>query len=322
MSFGDIIGPPGGSSYRSYLFDEILPENWDEAYFVEKRDPKGRTIYVANGTMAIIQQRFGGIIAGLRWAMPHAHCGAGRSIATNAAAHRGNRYFFLMDMRAAYQSTPLEGMARELTMIMAFNGKPYLNQLKGYDHGLARCREWLKHWCFLPNGGLITGANAAPGLFNLYASCRLDDHLDGWLADQGITYTRYMDDLTFSARRPITRNQRRHIREVLAEAGFEESHHKTKVGLDITKGPIEITGVMIDADGRIFPSKRKRTRATGMIAAALAGKVSLSVAHGHVGACYQALEGDRESRMTHPSIAQVRNDQLWLLIRRTYRSDG
>lgn len=322
MSFGDKIAPSGGGSYSSYFFSDLLPENAGDAFFTEGADKTGRTIYKPNKTMRQVQASFKAFLDGLRYAMPYAHNILGRSTATNATAHRGNRHFFLMDMRGAYPSTPLEATARELVMAMAFSGPDYLDRMEDYDYAMPRVYEWLRDWCFLPQGGLITGAASAPMLFNLFAAGHFDSQLEAFLEAEGITYTRYMDDLTFSSAKPITRPQRSHIRSVLAEAGLRESHHKTKVGLDITKGPIEITGVMLDQDGRVFPGKGKRNRATGMIAAALAGKINPPVAHGHAGSCYQALAGDRDRRMSHPSIERVRSNQVRLLEERPYRSDS
>lgn len=323
MSFGDKIAPSGGGSYSSYFFNDLLPKNARDAFFIEGIDKStGRTIYRPNKPMRRVQAEFKAFLDGLHYTMPHAHNILGRSIATNAAAHRGNWHFFLMDMRGAYPSTPLEATARELVMAMAFSGPEYLDRMKDYDYAMPRVYEWLRDWCFLPEGGLITGAASAPMLFNLFAASHFDSRLEPFLKAEGITYTRYMDDLTFSSSGPITRPQRTHIRAVLAEAGLQESHHKTKVGLNITKGPIEITGVMLDQDGRVFPGKDKRNRATGMMAAAFAGKINPPVAHGHAGSCFQALAGGRADRMSHPSVKRVRTDQVRLLQERPFRSDS
>lgn len=263
-----------------------------------------RRIYIPNEPMRELQREFAKFLFDLNFDMRFCHGGIpDRSTRTNAAAHAGNNYFVLMDIRAAYQSQPL---ARTAEII--WQKSPQL-----YRWPPEITSAWLQAWCFLPQGGVITGAASAPLLFNIYTAVEFDQRIGKWLREEGLTYSRYMDDLTFSSQRPITKYQRRHIRYVLAEAGFEVAPHKTRVNLDIYKGPIEITGVMLDKTGRTSVSKKRRRRANGMLAAALAGKVNPPVAHGHMSECLAAISGNREERFRDPSVRALRQAQLRLL---------
>ena len=303
----------------AFYLDQFVPDyenDGEKPSFTKSRGPKGRTIYLPNEPMAKLQADFLKWLEGLRVYMPFAHGGvSGKSTRTNLLPHVGNRYFYTVDIRSAYEALNVEKVARVL------HGSS-LALMMHRPHYLV---EWLRQWCFLPSGGVITGAASAPYLFNLYTARNVDSMFAGYrkikghfqfLQDTGITYTRYLDDLTFSSNQPIGRARRRAIREVIWAAGFELADHKTRVNLDIQKGPIEIAGVMLDSDGRMFPSKRRRRRANGMLAAALSGDVSPAVAHGYIGDCVGALPGDRAERLSRAEIAHLREAQLRLLIER------
>lgn len=290
-----------------------LEDGGEEPAFRESRGPKGRTIYLPNDPMKKLQADLLGWLNSLNVAMPFAHGGmSGKSTRTNLAPHIGNRYFYTIDIRSAYQALDVVRVAA----VLRRESKHLVSR------PLSELVEWLQQWCFLTDGGVITGAASAPYLFNLYTSKSVDDRLAGFrkipgyfqfLQDTGITYTRYLDDLTFSSTEPIGKAKRRVIREVVWAAGFDLADHKTIVNLDISKGPIEIAGVMLDKTGRMFPSKRRRRRANGMLAAALSGDISPAVAHGYVGDCIGALPGSRAQRLVRAEIADLREAQLRLI---------
>jgi hypothetical protein len=263
--------------------------------------------------MKQLQTDFLAWLKSLNVAMSFAHGGmSSKSTRTNLSPHVGNRYFYTVDIRSAYEALDATKVARVLRNVSGHLVSRPLSELV----------DWLNRWCFLPDGGVITGAASAPYLFNLYAASRIDSRLAGhqkipgyfrFLQDTEIVYTRYLDDLTFSSSEPIKKSHRRVIREVIWSAGFELADHKTRVNLDIQKGPIEIAGVMLDATGRMFPSKRRRRRANGMLASALSGNLSPAVAHGYVGDCVGALPGSRTERLARAEIADLREAQLRLL---------
>jgi len=106
-------------------------------------------------------------------------------------------------------------------------------------------------------GGLLRGAPASPDLFNM-ALKSLDETLLKLCEKYGLEYTRYMDDICISSYAYIGPSVRREIRQVIDEFGFGLNHQKSKV-LELKKGPIKITGLWLDANGRItIPNKFKR----------------------------------------------------------------
>jgi len=188
------------------------------------------------------------------------------------------------------------------------------SHLRGFPPEMTR--DWLERYCFLPDGGLYTGGAASPMLFNLYVTAMLSRTL----VHLG-TYTHYLDDIVVSTPHyPLSIADRRALREAVWRAGFELVDHKTRTKLDIHKGPIEITGVMLDRDGRTFPSKRRRTRASGLLASALSGKVDPDVALGHVGACLAPL-GDPVGQFIRPEVGRLMDGRDKLVAVHSYRSD-
>lgn len=304
--------PLVGACYLDRFVPDI-EKSGEEPAFQKSRGPKGRIIYLPNEPMKRLQAELLAWLKSLNVAMPFAHGGiASKSTRTNLSPHVGSRYFYIVDIRSAYEALDVNKVAVVLRKKSRYLASRPLSELV----------DWLNRWCFLPDGGIITGAASAPYLFNLYASEAIDNRLSSnrtipgyfqFLQDTDITFTRYLDDLTFSSSGPIKKAYRRVIREVIWSAGFELADHKTRVNLDIQKGPIEIAGVMLDATGRMFPSKRRRRRANGMLAAALSGDISPAVAHGYVGDCVGALPGGRTDRLARAEIADLREAQLRLL---------
>ena len=167
----------------------------------------------------------------------------------------------------------------------------------------------MKRFClFLPNGGLIIGAPASPALFNLYAGVLLDEPLGALCAKWGVTYTRYLDDFTFSAPEgnPIGEKKRRAIREVIARAGFEVSHRKSAV-YDLRKGAIIINGVGLEHGGRIFCPRHYTEKIKGVMLLRLGRRnVSREVVSGMMGVFHDLTRGRRMNRTEQKLAALAR----------------
>ncbi len=174
----------------------------------------------------------------------------------NVLPHRNakSRYFYLLDLRHAYQSVQpdrLAGVLRDLGL-----GGVQRNLGTGVDDPLDLWGEAALECYFFDQkeGGLWFGGPASPMLFNLYAGWLIDRQVGAFGGD-GWVYTRYFDDLTFSSPRPIMDGLRREIKRVITDAGFEASHPKSSV-IDLQKRPVVVTGVGMRRDHTLFFPRR------------------------------------------------------------------
>lgn len=86
------------------------------------------------------------------------------------------------------------------------------------------------------------GSPTSPPLSN-FATISVDLELLKWGKQNAITYTRYVDDLSFSSKKPITQTNFNQILQILHEFQFRIDQKKIKwYGKD---DPKEITGLMV-----------------------------------------------------------------------------
>lgn len=102
----------------------------------------------------------------------------------------------------------------------------------------------LNKYCFSSEGHLMTGSCVSQDLFDLYCDQWIDRKLVPILERSGITYTRYVDDLTFSAARPISRKTRKSILKVIRAAGFEINQSKT-LNSNVRYFPAVVCGIQV-----------------------------------------------------------------------------
>lgn len=163
----------------------------------------------------------------------------GSSPIRNALQHRASRYFYIVDIKAAYMCVDIERLATALS------------REQKYPIGAEKdILVFLERYCMGKGGGLAVGAPASPLLFNIYCALLLDPYIGYTI---GVPYTRYLDDLVVSAHVPISASKRKEIRYALERTGFEVNHRKSRV-LDRTRGPVTITGVQILPNGKIMPT--------------------------------------------------------------------
>ena len=161
----------------------------------------------------------------------------GRSILTNAAAHLGSDYLLKLDIHNFFPSI---GFRRGLALFRRL----------GYPPNVC---FYLTSLCFL-EGKLPQGSAASPGLSNIIAS-KLDHKLASLAESQGIVYTRYADDLTFSGRMIDAHILGGIIKTLLSE-GFRENPSKT-----LLLGPGRkkiITGISISSGKPKLPRSSVR----------------------------------------------------------------
>lgn len=176
-----------------------------------------------------------------------AHGVPGRSALTNARVHRGASVFLKLDVAGFFPS------------IGAGRISGYL-QSRGYVTDVA---DTIAAIATVPEADgsrwLPQGAPTSNAIANVLCR-RLDARLYGAAVANGATYTRYVDDLTFSWTGETMRLApiRHMARMILAEEGFKVNEAKLRV----LRAPARITGYVVD-DQELRTSRdvRRRLRA-------------------------------------------------------------
>ncbi|MEA5471379.1 reverse transcriptase family protein [Spirulina sp. 06S082] len=110
---------------------------------------------------------------------------------------------------------------------------------------------------------LPQGSPASPALSNIICR-RLDKRLSGMATNLGFTYTRYADDLTFSASGENLRyicNILRRTESIIEHEGFAINAEKTRI-LRRKSSQLEVTGIVVNEYPNIDRKTLKRFRAT------------------------------------------------------------
>ncbi|MEK7505695.1 MAG: reverse transcriptase domain-containing protein [Patescibacteria group bacterium] len=197
----------------------------------------------------------------------------GSSVLKNVLRHRGNQYFFLTDLRGAYES---------LTTNKLISGLPEI--WKSFEDSEEEVRNFINRY-LCPKGSLAFGGPISPLLFNLYC----EQTLDYWVRmslPTDVFYSRYADDLTFSSgKRPLSRRFKKTILKFIRRAGFEIAAHKTQ-SLDIGKGSVLINGMRLLENGHLSLRKKDEAFFTSLVEKVVRGQSSeeeRSAAYGFLG---------------------------------------
>ena len=191
----------------------------------------------------------------------HGFC-AGRSIVSNAKPHVGAEVVINLDLRDFFPSVSyqrVKGLFKSFgysqaaaTIFGLLCTEPEVEEvtLDGRTYYVATSERHLPQ-----------GAPTSPALTNILCR-RLDRRLAKMAAEAGFVYTRYADDLTFSA----TGDNLRHICNVLdraysivAHEGFTVHPEKTRVLRDSRQQ--EVTGIVVNSQPNISKKTLKRFRA-------------------------------------------------------------
>ncbi len=246
---------------------------------------KIRIIHAPNDDMREVHKRFIRWLRKLRIEMPYATAALpGMSPLRNVNRHRQygrrkngrtpfRRYLYLLDLKSAYQNVDPEKLA---AIIWKRN-----RTLPGDEQEVL---EFLWKYCLSKEeGGLLVGAPASPDLFNIYAREVIDVYLEPVCEQYNLVYSRYLDDLTFSAERKIGWRKREIIRDIILRAGFDISHRKSHI-LDLAKHPVAINGVGIELSGRVFMPRHALLSLRSLLYRAVSGyEVSPHQIHGTMG---------------------------------------
>lgn len=112
---------------------------------------------------------------------------------------------------------------------------------------------------------LPQGAPSSPGLFNLVCF-RMDQRLARFATLIGATYTRYADNIAFSAKRELTAKEIRVVQNIIVQkCHFDLNEKKTRLmRTDSYGGSLRVPGVRV-REGQLGLSKSSRRRFRGAL---------------------------------------------------------
>lgn len=157
-----------------------------------------------------------------------------RSCITNARAHQGNKYFLLTDLRNYYPSIHFKIVYDQLVE------KNFSPEVAGYITRLVTYNKYLPQGA--PTSSFISNLVFLPHDLELIEIC----------SGNGITYTRFIDDLTFSSKDYLTSDIVEELLNVIRKSPFKYHHRKTQMSIGIT----EITGVCAKNNNLDAPKRK------------------------------------------------------------------
>jgi RNA-directed DNA polymerase len=165
----------------------------------------------------------------------------GMSLRSNAVPHANNRYFLTIDLRDFFTHIGVEKIRTLFKRI-------------GYSDSVSYALAQIcSNGSYLPQGGVTS-----PSISNLVA-VSLDRRISGLCTKEGLVYTRYADDMTYSANDPsVFRKVMPLIKSIVVSEGFNINSKKTRLA-----GPhsqCSITSLVKNSAEPTFSVGRRRLR--------------------------------------------------------------
>jgi len=220
----DFIGQlTNGNSIDNY-YDEWVEKKIDRKTGEYKKYKDGtikeRVIRPSRGEVKVIQTRIKDRILSKIELPSNVHGGVKkRSNISNAKPHQGKKYQFTTDLQNFYPSISSKRVYETLVAL-------------GYSSHFSRLVTKLTTWKYELPQGTPTSTHMANLVF-----LKTDVALIEFCNTLGITYTRYVDDLTFSSQQDFKPHLNT-ILEIVQSGGFNINYRKTKY-----KGEQNITGI-------------------------------------------------------------------------------
>jgi RNA-directed DNA polymerase len=146
----------------------------------------------------------------------------GKDNISNAHLHKGNKYFLTTDLKDFFPSISYKSVYKMfINNGFSADVSSILTKLTTYRHCIPQ--------------GIPTSTYIA----NLVA-IKLDEDLLNFCKKNGIKYTRFVDDLTFSSKIGFI-DKIETILNIVSQHSYKRSHRKTKCKI----GPTEITGIVV-----------------------------------------------------------------------------
>ena len=188
----------------------------------------------------------------------------GRNTATNAKIHEGRKYILKVDIANFFETLGVRRVYRAFCNmgyekgVSAWLANLCTSKLDDYKYDLLEEQEEVqKLFDELKRRKepfLIQGAPTSPALANIICS-RLDRRMMGLANRHGFNYSRYADDMTFSADNRANLPKIGMIRRIVESEGFRLKEEKTEL---LHEGNRQIvTGLLIDGHVRV-PGRYKK----------------------------------------------------------------
>lgn len=214
------------NSLSKYYFRKLIPKTDQFGFPIldENKKVKFRVLYPPKGRLRRIQELINFRILN-KITLPKALHGSIRkkSGITNAKVHQGNKFFFQTDLKSYFPSINNEIIFAELRKL-------------GFSDSVANIMTNLLSY----NYQLPQGAPSSPTLSNLVFLPQ-DKSLIELSKSNNLTYTRYIDDLTFSSSHFINDTIIQSLLDQVRNSPFSYHHRKTKLSI----GKAIITGAEV-----------------------------------------------------------------------------
>lgn len=216
-----------------------------DRYYTERALPKRnggvRVIAAPYGELKMVQWRILHFVIRFFPVSPYATAyKEGCGLRSNAAPHRGKRYLLKLDLEDFFGSIPFQKVYQA-----AFGQERFPKQI-GVMLTTLCCR----------NDVLPQGAPTSPALSNLVLRW-FDDTIGEWCRKRGVSYTRYSDDLTFSADRPLYDVYQK-VTALLEQRGFVVNEKKTRFITNASR--MEVTGLTVNNGVGVSAAYKRKLR--------------------------------------------------------------
>jgi RNA-directed DNA polymerase len=165
------------------------------------------------------------------------------NIVSNATPHVGKKYVMNLDLEDFFPSIKAKSI-REL----------FLSELFNFDHHLSTCLALLT----TIDGHLPQGAPTSPVLSN-FVCLEMDKALHLYAFLKQVEYTRYADDLTFSADLPFDEDWVSGLKKMIEQHGFRLNNEKFRI--QSTNRKQSVTGVTVNKRLNVDRKFYKKVRA-------------------------------------------------------------
>ena len=219
--------------YCYYEYEEYKRDKSGLVKTFKDGTPKKRIISPSYGKLKLIQSSIKRNILD-HYQMPSHVQGAtkGRSNISNAKLHQGKKFKFTTDLKDFFPS---------VTNDLVFHAFLKLGHSNHQASALARLTTY--------KFGLPQGAPTSPHLSNL-CFLEIDDKIIELCSDHQITFTRYIDDLTFSSDQDF-KELVKPLLNIIIKAGFKVSYRKTFYKSNQTITGIDVFNNFIDVPSHI-----------------------------------------------------------------------
>lgn len=231
--------------------------------FIPKKGKKGhkarkRVLHVPPPELKRVQKQIKKAFDWLEWPNYVHGFVKGRSNLTAAAIHRGSGFLLTIDFKNAFDSVTLLQVEEALTRHI------------GLDDTVANMlAELATH-----NGRLPQGSPSSPLLFNLVV-LDLDSQVFNFCNEHGFAYTRYVDEIIVSSRKPIPKANRWAIIKMCFDFGFRIAPEKVYYQ-DSARQTLAVVGILLRTSGIGLSNRRKVDNLRAMLHHAEQGDNSIS----------------------------------------------